>query len=390
MEDLEVTAPRTVSMFSDAYRGARVLVTGHTGFKGAWLSEWLLALGADVTGLALEPNTTPSLFIQLGMATRLRHFIADIRSADDVRRIVLQTRPDYLFHLAAQPLVRRSYREPAYTWQTNVIGTINVMESLRELDHPCAAVIVTSDKCYENRGSATGYREDDPLGGHDPYSASKGAAELAVTSWRRSYFGDAHPVRIATARAGNVIGGGDWAEDRLVPDCVRALERGDAIGIRNPNSKRPWQHVLEPNSGYLALAAAMMIDDPDRRLCGAFNIGPGPDANQPVQALVDRVLAAWPGTWIDASSCRAPHEASILQLDNRKADIAFGWRPTWTFDEAVRATVGWYRDCHDQVPAFDARGRTHNDILAFEQRAAAHNAWWAKPSQSPHSDAFHA
>lgn len=390
MEKLEVTTPRLYTMFGDGYRGARVLVTGHTGFKGAWLSEWLLRLGADVTGLALEPDTTPSLFVQLGMATRLRHFIADVRSTDDVRRIVLKTRPDYVFHLAAQPLVRRSYREPVYTWQTNVLGTVNVMESLRDLEHPCAAVIVTSDKCYENRGLAVSYREDDPLGGHDPYSGSKGAAELAVASWRRSFFSDGHPVRLASARAGNVIGGGDWAEDRLVPDCIRALDRGDAIAVRNPNATRPWQHVLEPCSGYLALAAAMMNDGSDRRLCGAFNIGPGADANQTVRALVNRVLTDWPGTWTDASNRPAPHEASILQLDNRKADSEFGWRPTWTFDESVRATVGWYRDCHDQASAFDARERTQADIKAFEQRAAKLNAWWAKSSQSTHSGACHA
>lgn len=371
-----MTAAPAAGGFQAAFRGARVLITGHTGFKGSWLSEWLLALGAEVTGFALEPESEPSLFVQLGLAGRLRHVVGDVRCTEDVRRVVGDTRPAFVFHLAAQPLVRRSYRDATLTWETNVLGTVNVLEALRHLADPCAAVIVTTDKCYDNHGDARPYRESDPLGGHDPYSSSKAAAELAVASWRRSFFPAGHPVRIATARAGNVIGGGDWAEDRIIPDLVRAISRGDRARVRNPHATRPWQHVLEPTSGYLAIAAALRQSPDDDRLTSAFNIGPGPDANQPVSSLVEAALEHWPGTWAADVDPRAPHEASVLQLDSGRIRSLVGWRPAWSFAEAVRRTVAWYRDTAPSA-ACSAANRTADDIRDYEAAACQQRIPWA-------------
>jgi CDP-glucose 4,6-dehydratase len=362
-------------MFGGVFDGARVLVTGHTGFKGSWLCEWLLSLGADVTGFALEPDTNPSLFDQLGLAGRLHHHVGDIRSAATVEKLVVDTNPQFVFHLAAQPLVRRSYREAHYTWETNVMGTVNVLEALRRLESPCVGVMVTTDKCYENREWLFGYRENDPLGGHDPYSSSKAAAELAIASWRSSFFGSGHPVRVASARAGNVIGGGDWAEDRIVPDCVRALSRQEPIQVRNPAATRPWQHVLEPDSGYLAIASALALRPDDGRLDSAFNIGPGADGNKPVRRIVEESLIHWPGTWRDSSHVGAVHEASLLQLDNRRIQSLVGWQPVWSFQDAVKRTITWYRD----VLVGDASPleRTRLDIEAYEQAGSLAAVPWA-------------
>lgn len=376
-------------LFGGAFAGQQILVTGHTGFKGAWLCEWLLALGAEVTGYALEPDTDPSLFVQLGLAERVRHSVGDIRDAAAVQTLIAETRPRFVFHLAAQPLVRRSYREGRYTWETNVIGTINVLDALRHLVEPCAAVMVTTDKCYENREWVFGYRENDPLGGNDPYSSSKGAAELAIASWRNSFFGSGHPVRIASARAGNVIGGGDWAEDRILPDSMRALSRGEAISVRNPAATRPWQHVLEPDSGYLALAAALAERPADCRLESAFNIGPGQDANQPVHALVEETLKHWAGSWVDGSVARAVHEASLLQLDNGKIQALVGWRPAWSFREAVGRTVAWYRDMHAAAYP-SARELTLRDISAYVEAAVCREARWAVAAESSQRVVTHA
>ncbi len=384
-----MTIARERTSFDGAFHGARVLVTGHTGFKGSWLCEWLLALGANVTGFALEPDTTPALFTQLGMASRLRHIVGDIRSPDAVRRIVAETSPDFVFHLAAQPLVRRSYREAAYTWETNVLGTVHVLDALRQLEKPCAAVMVTTDKCYENREWLYGYRENDPLGGHDPYSSSKAAAELAIASWRNSFFASGHPVRIASARAGNVIGGGDWAEDRIVPDSIRSLARGEPIHVRNPAATRPWQHVLDPISGYLALAAALQRRPHDPHLVSAFNIGPAHEANQPVQRLVETALEHWSGTWTNGASANAPHEASLLQLDNGKIQALIGWRPVWHFAEAVGRTVSWYRDMTGPDASI-AASRTLADIRAYEAAALRLGIPWACSSSTPTIPSSHA
>ena len=269
-----------------AYAGRRVLVTGHTGFKGAWLARWLLDLGADVTGYALAPDTSPSLYGLLDLGAHTRSHLADIRDLATLQRAVSEAAPDVVLHLAAQPLVRRSYAEPLRTLETNVMGTANVLEAVRATAKPCAVVVVTSDKCYENREHVFGYREDEAMGGHDPYSMSKGATELVVASWRRSFFDPArlakHGVAVASARAGNVVGGGDWAEDRIVPDCVRALSRGEPIAVRNPRSVRPWQHVLEPLGGYLLLGAKLLGPDAAHH-CEGWNFGPALDSTRTVR-----------------------------------------------------------------------------------------------------------
>lgn len=333
---------------AEAFGGRTVLVTGHTGFKGSWLCEWLLALNARVTGLALEPPTRPSLFEQLDLSGRMEDRRGDIRDAAAVGAAFEASRPDYVFHLAAQPIVRRSYAEPALTWETNVMGTVQILEAIRRVDRPCVAVIVTTDKCYENREWVHAYREEDALGGHDPYSSSKAAIELAVQSWRRSFFPGSHSVRLASARAGNVIGGGDWAEDRIVPDAVRALAKDRPIPVRNPAATRPWQHVLEPLGGYLLLAARLACESPGvaphESLRGAFNFGPRPESNRTVRDVVEEILKHWPGTWEDRSDPAAPHEAGLLNLAHEKAFHLLGWGPGWDFAETLRRTVSWYRD----------------------------------------------
>ncbi len=334
------------------WQGKRVLVTGHTGFKGAWLSLWLLSLGAEIWGFSLEPNTMPSLFEQLGLKGLLTHQVGDIRDAALVQQWMKQGQPDVVFHLAAQPLVRRSYEEPVETWQTNVLGTVHVLEALKQLNNACAAVLITTDKCYENREWVYGYRESDPLGGYDPYSSSKAAAEIAIASWRSSFFAGAHSaVGIASARAGNVIGGGDWAEDRIVPDAMRALSRQEPIAVRNPRATRPWQHVLEPLSGYLRLAQQLykaLNDQTDAlvELSGAFNFGPSLASNRPVGDLVDAILQHWAGSWVDYSDPKAVHEAKLLNLVTDKAFHGLGWQPVWNFERTIAQTVAWYRETH--------------------------------------------
>jgi len=332
----------------------RVLVTGHTGFKGSWLSLWLLHLGATVTGLSLEPETQPALFSQLELAQDLDHHIGDIRDAELLQRLVEQTKPDVVLHLAAQPLVRRSYVQAVGTWETNVMGTINILEALKHCTHPCAAVFITTDKCYENREWVYGYRESDPLGGHDPYSSSKAAAELAIASWRKSFFEKPHGcVAIASARAGNVIGGGDWAEDRIVPDAMRSLSKNQPIPVRNPRATRPWQHVLEPLGGYLLLAESLyqqLIEDnlqQRQQLQSAFNFGPALSSNQPVKALVEEILMHWSGQWLDQSNPDAVHEANLLNLVTDKAFHLLGWQPAWNFERTIQETVQWYRQAHE-------------------------------------------
>jgi len=323
-------------------------VTGDTGFKGAWLCEWLLALGARVSGYSLPPPTEPSLFAQSGLEARIRHVTGDVRDMDLLEKTVGDCRPDFVFHLAAQSLVRPSYDDPVGTFEVNVLGTARVLEAVRRLDHPCSVVAVTTDKCYENREWLQSYREDDPLGGYDPYSASKGAAELVIASYRRSFFQGGGRVRLASARSGNVIGGGDWARDRIVPDCIRHLSAGIPAHIRNPASTRPWQHVLEPLAGYLWLGAC--LEDPGRagrgggQFAEAFNFGPGASGSRTVRSLADEVIKHWPGSWTNGLAGPVPHEASLLNLAIDKAWHALGWRPVWSFEECVRATVGMYRE----------------------------------------------
>jgi CDP-glucose 4,6-dehydratase len=353
------------------YAGLRVLVTGHTGFKGSWLCEWLLQLGAEVNGLALEPDTDPSLFRQLGLAPRLNHMVADIRDPEAVATAFASARPQLVFHLAAQPLVRRSYLQPQETFATNVMGAVNVLESVRAADHPCAAVIVTSDKCYENLETGRDYREDDALGGHDCYSASKAAAEIVTSSYRRSFFLDHVVKSVASARAGNVIGGGDWAEDRIVPDCIRHLLKGEPVSVRNPRATRPWQHVLEPLSGYLELGAHLLDGSLRGEVGGrgvaasAFNFGPGPGSDRSVQELVEEVLKSWDGTWENKSDPSAPHEAQRLSLDTSRAAKVLGWTPRWDFARTVRETADWYRAASDFTSPSQFQELMHSQIEAY-------------------------
>lgn len=323
------------------WSGRRVLVTGHTGFKGAWLCELLLGRGADLFGLALPPEGERPLFDRLSLGTRMAGCHIDIRDADGLARAVREFAPEIVLHLAAQALVRRSYRNPVATWSSNVMGTVHLLDALARLDRPVTAVIVTTDKVYENAGRGQAFREDDPLGGHDPYSASKAACELVTASWRRCFCGDG--VRIATARAGNVIGGGDRAEDRLVPDMIRALEAGDPVRLRNPGAVRPWQHVLDPLSGYLMLAQRLH-SSPHGSVAGAYNFGPNPEDTRTVSDLAEALLGHWPSRWTDASDPDAPHEAGHLALAIDKAAQELGWHPRWRFREAVRHTADWYRD----------------------------------------------
>jgi CDP-glucose 4,6-dehydratase len=367
-------------MVANAFQNKRVWLSGHTGFKGAWLTQWLLDLGAEVTGYALAPATTPALFNQLTPGPRLDHQIADIRDAAAVKQSIHATQPDFVFHLAAQAILRASYDSPVDTYATNVMGTINVLEAVRELKKPCAVVIVTTDKCYENREWVHGYREEDPLGGYDPYSSSKAAAEIATSAWRRSFFTN-HPVRIATARAGNVIGGGDWAKDRIVPDCIRALQQGQPIGVRNPHATRPWQHVLEPLSGYLWLGAALanpaLAKCPPATVASAFNFGPTHESNRNVGELVETVLKHWPGRWLNQSEPNAVHEAKLLQLTTDKAHALLQWAPAWNFHQAVEQTIKWYQAAQNPaaVPEF-----TRAQIQQYQAAAQALQIPWALPA----------
>jgi CDP-glucose 4,6-dehydratase len=346
------------------WAGKTVLVTGHTGFKGAWLCTWLLARGAEVNGLALAPDTTPALFDQLGLAGRMGHVLCDIRDADVIAREIAAIAPDIIFHMAAQPIVRRGYRDPVETWGTNVMGTAHVLESVRKAQRPCAIVVVTTDKVYANREWDHAYRETDRLGGHDPYSASKAATELVVDSYRRSFFADS-VVRVATARAGNVIGGGDWAEDRIMPDLARAFAKGQSVAIRNPAAVRPWQHVLDPLRGYMMLAEKLSTSD-DPIWQAPFNFGPEAADQRDVAGLVAEAIRHWPGHWVDATNPAAAHEAGRLALTIEKARIALGWTPRWDFDRTVAETVGWYRAVADGA---DARDLTERQIADYEGAA---------------------
>lgn len=419
-------------MLGGVFQDRTVWLSGHTGFKGSWLAEWLLSLGARVYGFALSPPTEPALFDQLGLRERLHHELGDVCDATAVSRSLQAAQPDFVFHLAAQSLVSPSYAQPVETYSVNVMGTVHVLDALRSLQKPCAAVFVTTDKCYENREWLYGYREDDPLGGYDPYSSSKAAAEIAIASYRRSFFQN-HPVKIASARAGNVIGGGDWAKDRIVPDCIRALQANQPIPVRNPAATRPWQHVLEPLSGYLWLAACLAADlrpptadcrlptavpcPPTADCClpssavlpltadcrpltavfrppsssrlplpsspssvlrplssgldTAFNFGPTHESNRTVGELVQEVLKHWPGDWEDRSDPHAVHEAELLQLSIDKAYALLGWSPVWNFPTAIEQTVEWYRASGDK------RALTLAQIARYESDATKSGQPWS-------------
>lgn len=363
---LVVIAPRPAVLALDSrfWQGRRVLLTGHTGFKGAWLALWLRQLGAEVQGVALAPEGTPNLYQQLNLEDlsvlpgSLQSALIDICELQPLATTVQAFQPEVVFHLAAQPLVRRSYAEPLLTWQTNVMGTLNLFEALRSLRRPCAVLAITTDKVYRNQEWWYGYRETDALGGHDPYSASKAAAELLIDSWRSSFCGDLpHQtpwLAVASARAGNVIGGGDWASDRIVPDAMRACAAGEVLALRHPDATRPWQHVLEPLAGYLLLGQLLLQDllgacdgTADSRFRQAWNFGPALESNCSVRQLVEALHAVWPGAWRDASDPSAVHEAGLLHLVTDKAHHQLGWRPRWDLTMTAERTAGWYRRVHE-------------------------------------------
>jgi len=330
-------------MFSGVYAGRRVLVTGHTGFKGSWLCAWLLELGAQVAGYSLDIPTVPSNFEAIGLRERLGHFEADVRDLGNLSRAMEAFEPEMVFHLAAQSLVRRSYAEPLLTFETNALGTLNVLECMRQRPQMRVGVIITSDKCYRNQEWTWGYRENDILGGNDPYSASKACAEDIFTAYARSYFATGQGPWVATTRAGNVIGGGDWAPDRILPDCVRAWSEGKPTRMRSPESTRPWQHVLEPLSGYLWLGAKLWQGDSAVR-GESFNFGPATEVNQSVKALVSTMAGHWPGAQWEAEPQAegGPRESTLLKLCCDKALNLLGWRPTLSFSETIDLTAAWY------------------------------------------------
>jgi CDP-glucose 4,6-dehydratase len=355
-------------MFGGAYAGRRVLLTGSTGFKGSWLALWLQQLGARVTGLALPPDTEPNHWDLLALG--LKHHFVDVRDPEGVLGAVRAACPEVVFHLAAQALVRPSYDDPLATWGTNVMGTAHVLEACRQVGGVQAVVVVTSDKCYENRETGQAYREDDPLGGHDPYSASKAATEVLAASYGRSFFGAPGASRLATARAGNVLGGGDWARDRLVPDIVRGVQSGAPVNIRHPEATRPWQHVLEPLAGYLLLGQRLLQLEPGFH--GAWNFGPASEANVPVGSVLDAMRRHWPAlAWVTGQDA-SRHEATLLHVDSGKARGQLGWAPVWNLDATLRATAQWYA-------AFVQEGRvcSRAQLREYTQDAASAGLRWA-------------
>jgi CDP-glucose 4,6-dehydratase len=338
---MEEVALMVTGIDSDFWRGKRVFLTGHTGFKGSWLSLWLRSLGAEIHGLALSPPTTPNLFEEARVQDLMSSTTGDIRSFDTVLDCMSRCSPAVVLHLAAQPLVRRSYADPLETYATNVMGTVHVLEAARRIGTVRAVVIVTTDKCYENREWIWGYREDEPMGGHDPYSNSKACAELVTSAYRRSFFNQAS-IAVASARAGNVIGGGDWATDRLVPDILRAFAAGQPVLVRNPQAIRPWQHVLEPLSGYLVLAQRLYSDGD--AVSEAWNFGPSEEDARPVQWIVEHMARQWGGnpTW-QGDTKSSPHEANFLKLDISKVRSRLGWHPRWSLETALQQVTSWHQ-----------------------------------------------
>lgn len=370
-----------VVMSAAFWHGKTVLVTGHTGFKGGWLSLWLQRMGAKVVGYALQPNTDPNLFELAGVGDGMVSEIGDVRDLERLSSVMTQHRPDVVFHLAAQPLVRYSYQQPVETYSVNVMGTVNLLEAVRLAGSVRVCQVITTDKCYENREWDYAYRETDRLGGHDPYSSSKACAELAVASYVSSFFQDPCQTSVSSVRAGNVIGGGDWAADRLVPDCIRALTQGAPIVIRNPAAIRPWQHVLEPLSGYLWLAQRQW-EAPDQ-FHGAWNFGPDGGKGTPVGELVEKLVSVWgSGAWqLADNSIAQPHEAGLLKLDISRANARLDWFPVYSVMQAVEESVDWYRCVAEGGDALAVRALCFEQINRYVQTAAEAGVAWAAPSQ---------
>jgi len=365
-------------MFASFYKGKRVLVTGHTGFKGGWLSLWLNKLGGSVWGVSLTPPTHPNLHEVIKTDALDGEIQCDVRDLGALAAAVKQIRPQVVFHLAAQPIVRLSYSEPMETLHTNAVGTANLLESVRRAELPCTVIVITSDKCYENREWEFAYRETDNIGGHDVYSMSKAAAELVAQAWNKSFFIPNPKLGpVATVRAGNVIGGGDYALDRIVPDCVRALMAGKPVLVRNPSAVRPWQHVLECLSGYLWLGARLSQESKTSDLAGPFNFGPQTSSRQPVSRLVGEILKLWPGKWLDGSDPKSPHEARLLSLSIEKAGALLGWYPVWDFTETIRRSVAWYYARHEEKKT-DMLEFSHRQIDDYAKAAAAENLAWTR------------
>ena len=361
-------------MFDKVYKNKRVLITGHTGFKGSWLAIWLKELGADVVGYSLDPPSKPSNFEATRLREKIAHIHGDIRDLDRLMETFKKYQPGFVFHLAAQPIVRLSYNDPKMTFDTNVGGTVNVFEAVRKTPSVKVLVNITSDKCYENREWVWSYRENDPMGGHDPYSASKGCAELVFNAYLRSFFSPSaaqnRSIGSASARAGNVIGGGDWGADRLVPDCIRALSRHQPIDIRSPHAVRPWQHVLEPLGGYLRLG--VLLSQEPEKYSGAWNFGPENDSHLTVAAMTDRLIKYWgEGSWEDLSDPQALHEAKLLKLNCDKAHAELNWYSVLTIDKCLQMTVDWYREFYSEPQKKDIYPFCVEQIRKYEEMTTA-------------------
>lgn len=356
-----------MNLFGGIYKSKRVLVTGHTGFKGSWLSLWLHSLGAKVSGISLSPESRHSHWELLKLEIDDRRH--DIRDSEVIKKVIDSIQPEIVFHLAAQPLVRRSYRDPLETWSTNVMGTANVFEACRHQPSVRAIVAITTDKCYQNNEWEWGYRENDRLGGHDPYSASKAGSELVAASYRSAFLNKPSAPLLATARAGNVIGGGDWSEDRLVPDLVRSIERGDSLEIRSPKATRPWQHVLESLSGYLTLGQHLLSGE--AAFADAWNFGPEPEGNRSVEEVLTKLKVSWPQLAWHTSHHDQPHEAKLLYLDSSRANNRLQWQPVWNIDTTLAKTADWYRACLDGKAIIS--GQQLADYAADAKKA--HVAW---------------
>lgn len=373
MESMEMT-----NLYNGVFKNKKVLVTGHTGFKGAWLSLWLIEMGAEVVGISNEIPTNPSLFEALNLETKMKHILADIRDLERMKELIHSEKPDFLFHLAAQAIVFKSYNNPVDTMSTNIMGTVHILEALRTMENSCTAVMITSDKCYDNVEWIWGYKETDALGGKDPYSASKGAAELMFKTYVHSYFNQAgSKIKIAAVRAGNVIGGGDWAESRIVPDCMRSWSLNETVEIRSPYATRPWQHVLEPLSGYLLTAQA--LSEGKKGIHGEpFNFGPGSDQNKTVTELIDKLSFYWTDDgykMYKVTNDRVFHEAGLLKLNCDKALFYLQWKPVLVFEETTSLTALWYKQFYNH--SANLYEFTIEQIQSYIELAKKRNLVWS-------------